>query len=354
MRLLERYLGKTVLASIALVTLMLAGLQLFILFVNQINELGNADYGLLQASLYVFLQLPYQVYLFFPMASLIGCLIGLGVLANHHELVVMRAAGMSIAQVTRAVFKVAIILVFLVTVLGETLMPRLIHYANDQKRQALNGGQTLRTAHGIWLRHANDFIFIGTILPDSTLHQVYQYHFNEKHILEFARRINTIHYVKGQWQAEQVAQTTIYPDHTTTKAIAAMPWDVTIKPEQLMMSSHEPDEMSLLELHQYLRAQKMSHQIPTNYQLAFWQRLVQPLTTLVMMLLAIPFIFGPLRSSTMGSKLLLGITIGFGFYIINRFVGPISQVFQWPPELAAITPTLLFAGLGAYLMHRVR
>ncbi|MCK1890503.1 LptF/LptG family permease, partial [Legionella pneumophila] len=49
--------------------------------------------------------MPYQVYLFFPIASLLGCLVGLGVLANHSELVVMRAAGISIGQITGAVLK---------------------------------------------------------------------------------------------------------------------------------------------------------------------------------------------------------------------------------------------------------
>src|SRR6478735_8570381 len=93
---LERYIAKTVLASIGLVTLMLVGLQIFILFVNQLDDLGKVDYGLAQASVFVLLQMPYQVYLFFPMASLLGCLVGLGVLANHSELIVMRAVGLSI------------------------------------------------------------------------------------------------------------------------------------------------------------------------------------------------------------------------------------------------------------------
>jgi lipopolysaccharide export system permease protein len=73
-----------------------------------------------------------------------------------------------------------------------------------------------------------------------------------------------------------------------------------------------------------------------------------------MMILAIPFIFGPLRSSTMGSKLLAGATLGFSFHIINRIFGPVSQVFQLPVEIAAFGPTLLFAILGIYLMKRVR
>ncbi len=80
--------------------------------------------------------------------------------------------------------------------------------------------------------------------------------------------------------------------------------------------------MTLLQLHRYLRAQKRSHQSALNYQLAYWQRLTQPLTTIVMMILAIPFYFWALRSSTMGSKLMVGATVGFSFHIINKFFDP--------------------------------
>ena len=112
--------------------------------------------------------------------------------------------------------------------------------------------------------------------------------------------------------------------------------------------------MSLHELHKYLHAQGINQQTVHTYQLVYLQRLIQPLTTMVMMVLAIPFIFGPLRSSTMGSKLLAGASVGFGFHIINHFFGPVSQVFQWPPEVAAFGPTSVFALLGLYLMRRMK
>lgn len=354
MKLLERYIAKTVLASIAMVTLMLAGLQIFILFVNQLDDLGKADYGIVSAGVFVLLQMPYQVYLFFPVASLLGCLIGLGILANHRELIVMRAAGMSIGQVTAAVLKAALVVIILVTVTGETLIPRLAHFANDYKMQAISGGQTLRTSRGVWLRYQNDFIAIETILPDNRLEQVYQFRFDDKNQLRLARKIQHIDYINDSWQAFNIAQTTIHDESTSAEHIESMPWDVMVRPSILSVSSSEPDEMTLQELRRYLRVQKANHQTALNYQLAYWQRLMQPLTTLVMMILAIPFIFGPLRSSTMGSKLLAGATVGFGFHIINRFFGPVSQVLQWPPELAAIGPTCLFALLGLYLMRKVR
>lgn len=354
MKLLERYIAKTVLASIALVTLMLAGLQIFMLFVDQLDNLGKGDYGIIQAASFVFLQMPYQVYLFFPMASLLGCLIGLGVMANHHELVVMRAAGMSIGQVTLAVLKAAVVVIVMVTLLSETWMPKMVRLANDQRMQAISGGQTLRTAKGVWMRNQNDFLNIGSILPANAMENVLQFHFDDDHHLRFARKIAKIDYINGVWQAHDVVETVIHDDKTRVRRVPLMAWDVQLKPDILSVSASEPDEMTLQGLYQYLHAQKMSHQTAQNYQLVFWQRVIQPLTTMVMMILAIPFIFGPLRSSTMGSKLLAGATVGFGFHIINRFFGSVSQVYQFPPEIAAIGPTCLFALLGLYLMRRVR
>lgn len=355
MKLLDYYIAKTILAATGLVTLMLAGLQLFILFVNQLDDLGRADFGIMQAAFFVLLQMPYQVYLFFPMASLLGCLIGLGIMAHHRELIVMRAAGLSIGQITLSVLKAALILILIVTITGEWLIPRLSHLANAQKLQAISGGQTLNTRQGIWLRDRNDYITIGGALPNHILHNVYQFRFDDAHQLILARKINYVVLVKNQWYAEQVKETTIQNNQTQTREIYKMPWDISIDPRVLTLGTNEPDEMSLREIKQFLRIQQRSHQQTTlNFKLAYWQRLIQPLTTVVMMVLAIPFVFGPLRSSTMGSKLLTGAVVGFSFHILNRFFGPVSQVLQWPALVAAVGPTFLFALLGIYFMQRVR
>lgn len=353
MKLLEKYVASNVLGSIGLVTLMLAGLQIFILFVNQLGDLGKANYGIIQAAQFVLLQLPYQVYLFFPMASLLGCLIGLGVMASHRELVVMRASGMSIWQVTLSIFKIALILILLITILGETVVPHLSRLANDKKMLAMSSGQTLRTAQGMWLRYQNDFITIGTVESSTSLSQVFQFRFDPAHRLRLSRHISHIYFSNGVWQAQNILETVIESNQTHVRHIARMDWDVPVKPTVFATGNSEPDEMTLHELRQFLRAQKVTNQFALNYQLDYWQRLFQPITTLVMMMLAIPFIFGPLRSSTMGSKLLVGATVGFGFHILNRFFGPLSQVLQWPPLIAAIGPTCAFAILGAYLMRRM-
>lgn len=354
MKILERYVAKTILTAIGLVTLMLIGLQIFMLFVDQLGDIGKGEYGIVQATVFVFLQLPYQIYLFFPMASLIGCLIGLGVMANHSELIVMRAVGVSIGQITAAILKASLLIILLVTGLGETIVPLISHDANDYKASALTGGQTLRTRGGVWLRYDNDFVNIGFIASDVHLQQIYQFHFDDQHHLHYSRFIQEAKYKDNIWTAYGVSQTEFVGDRTKAQLIPYLFWDIPVKPKILKISSNEPDEMTLHELNRYIREQTKSHLNTQTYQLAFYKRVTQPLTTLVMMILAIPFIFGPLRSSTMGSKLIVGITVGFGFHLLNNFFGPFSTVYQWPPEIAAFGPTLIFSLIGFYLMRRVQ
>lgn len=352
MKLIDRYVVKTVLQSLALVLLILMGLQAFILVASQLGDIGKSDFGIVQALVYVGLEMPYQVYLFFPMASLLGCLIGLGTLANYRELIVLRAAGMSIGQITLPVFKVAMVLVIMMSALGEMVLPKMVLWANNYKRQALSDGNTLQTSKGMWLHTGRDILMIGAILSLTELQQIDQFHFDQDRHLIFVRHINSLSRKDGIWQASHWDQTNFSQSKLTVEHVSDVPWDVKLDSRTLHVSQQEPDEMTLSELHQFLAAQKFSRQNVRNYELGFWQRLVLPFTTMVMMLLAIPCIFGPLRSSSMGSKLMFGAVIGFGFYILNRFCGFLSQIYQFSALIAAIGPTAFFAGLGLYWMHR--
>jgi lipopolysaccharide export system permease protein len=353
MKLLEQHIAKSVSLAIAMVAFLLSGLQIFILFIKQIEDIGREGFSILEATLYVCLQMPHQVYHFFPIVSLLGVLIGLGVLANNNELVVVRASGMSILQIAKAILKAAFVVIVLMTALGETIIPKMAYYSNDRKAQAVNGGQTLRTANGVWTRSLNDFIFIGQITSDSSLSNVFQFHFSPAHQLLSASKIQTIQYEKDHWEIINSEQTTFVGLTTKQTKVARARWGVSVNPASLQMSSVSPDEMSLFELHQYLREKKKNHQTAVSYQLVYFQRLLQPFSTVVMMMLAIPFIFGPLRSSTMGSKILMGVTVGFSFYILSQLFNLVGQIYQIPPIFAVPIPILLFAGVGLYLMRRV-
>ena len=352
MILVERYIIKNVLVSFALVLFILTGLQAFILFVNQLGQLGKGDYGPFQVMVYVALQLPYQVYLFLPMASLLGCLVGLGMMATQHELVVLRAAGMSIGQITLAIFKMAMAVIVVMTGLGEMVFPKLVGWSQTYKLQAVHSGQVLQSGKSLWLHTGHDILKIDTISSPTHLEQIEQFHFDQERRLLFVRRIESATQQNGQWIASAWQQTNLTPEGTTVEQARELPLDIQLDSRLLNVSQIEPDQMTFWDLHQFLHHSKLSRQNIRNFELGYWQRLVLPFTTLVMMLLGIPFIFGPLRSSTMGVKLMCGAMIGFGFFIFNKFCGSLSQIYQFSSLAAAICPTVICAGLGGVLLNK--
>lgn len=355
MRIMSRYIGKTVASSIGLVTLVLVGLEMFILFVGELNDLGVGNYSLSDAFSYIVMQMPYQVYLFFPVASLIGCLIGLGSLASSSELIAIRSAGATVFQLAGATMKAAITLIILVTVFGETMMHQWVHTSEKNKVILRSGSKEFMLYQGgIWLRNGPNFVYITAISPTHELEEVKQYQFNDKHQLVLSRAIYRLEYKQGQWWMINARESKLSANKVTTKSTAKKLWDVPLPPALLNLVDTEPDQMTLKELNHYIEIAHKQHQEARRYELDYWQRLFQPIVSCIMVFLAIPFIFGPLRQSSMGSRIVLGTFFGFGFHIIDKFFGSASLVYQFSPLIGAAGPTVIFGMLAFFLMRRVK
>jgi len=352
-KILDQYLAKIVLTSIGTMVLVLAGLQSFILFVGQLDAIGRGYFSGLRALFYILMMVPYQIYLFFPVANLLGGLIGLGLLASGSELVIMRAAGLSIWHIVRMLLKTVFPVILLVALLGEFFIPKLVSYAETQKAMAMSGGQVLSTKEGMWFRDKNQFIHVDLVASNTKLQNLLIYKFNQTGQLETELSAEQAIYQNNQWILKNVSQTEFYGTKIDAKKFKSLNWDLGIKPNLLKMTMIEPNEMSLPELHHYLTLQKENKTQTGLYAVAFWKRLIQPITVAVMLVLGVPFIFGPLRSSSMGLRFLAGASVGFGFHLLDKLFGPISLLYQMPPMMAALLPTLLFLSVGLYFLRRV-
>lgn len=354
---LDKYIESHLLSSIALVTLMLLGLQCFMLFVSEMGAIGQGDYSIFKALLYVLLKLPYQVYLFFPIACLLGVLLGLGNLATHSELLVMRAHGLSIASIAKVVLRLIGGLVVIVCLLSELSLPKLTHFSEDWKTGLRSKGQALKTAHGLWLRQSDNFVHIDQVKSPIELLGISQYQFNKQHQLVLARYIDKAIYTDKHWALANI-ETTHFDqsnqNHNKLKVSHARNkiWQLNLNPALLTTQGSEPSEMSLWKLGRLILSKKTAHLDSAIFEINFWRRLFLPITTLVMVLVALPFIFGSTRSVSIGQRLMLGAGLGFLFHVLNEFAIPASQVYQISPLVTAFLPTVLFAVLGAYLVSR--
>ena len=103
-----------------------------------------------------------------------------------------------------------------------------------------------------------------------------------------------------------------------------------------------PAQQTLVGLYQTIRYRESIGLSVSQQLFTFWQRLFQPLATLIMIALAVPFAFGALREATMSVRMMLGIFIAFTFYMMNQLFGPMTLVYQFPPIFCALLPSLIF------------
>jgi len=357
MKKIDRYIGKTVLAGILIVLLILVGLFTFFSFIDEIDDIGTRRYELWQAIQYVALEIPRHIYDLFPSAALLGSLLGLGMLANNSELTVMRAAGVSIVRIAFSVLKVGLVLTLVVMLIGETLAPMSGQYANNMRSVAQSEHQRQQVAFnsrfGFWARDGNDFINIYTIYPDGGFGGITLYEFDTAQHLRTIAYARTAYYQDGQWQLFDVRKIQFKPTFVTRQHLKSTTWNAILKPELIKIVVVRPQKLSSLGLHKYIQYLRQNGQRTAQYELAFWTRLGYPFTSITMIFLAIPFIFGTLRSVSVGQRILVGALLGIGFYMLNQTIGNISLVYNISPAFSALLPPISFLVIAIVLMRRV-
>lgn len=354
MTILHRYIAKTVMLTSLVVILTVLGLSFFIGLLGELRDIGTGDYGFSQAFLHVVLKLPHDLYQFFPMLILLGGVLGLGVLSTRYELVAMRTSGVSLRRVILAVLSAALVLIIFATLLGECVAPRAIYIADKRKESAENNGQAVATTSGVWVHEGNNFLHIDRVMGHKHLQGVKRFEFDNQHRLLAAYYAEKLDFEDGRWQLHDLVKTTFSKDKTESQQLANSTWDLELNPNLLNVGMVEPEELTLSSLVNYSQHLTENGLQATRFQFEFWKRFFQPITTLVMILLAIPFVFAAPRSLTMSWRIMFGAIMGFAFYILNAFLGQVSIVYQVSPMIAAILPTLLFGVLGLGFMVKQR
>ncbi|MDU9389700.1 LPS export ABC transporter permease LptG [Pseudomonas japonica] len=351
MRKLDGYIGTSVFMAILAVLGIILGLASLFAFIDEMGDISDS-YTLWNAGEFVLLTAPRRLYDMLPMAGLIGCLIGLGSLASNSELTIMRAAGVSIGRIVWAVMKPMLVLMLAGVLIGEYVAPVTENKAQADRSLAQGGGEAQTSKRGLWHRQGEEFVHINTVQPNGLLLGVTRYHFdNERHMLSssFARRAQ---YRDDHWMLSEVTSTMFRGDHTEVVQTPEERWDVALTPQLLNTVVMAPESLSITGLWDYIHYLSEQGLNNDRYWLAFWTKVLQPLVTAALVLMAISFIFGPLRSVTLGQRVFTGVLVGFVFRIAQDLLGPSSQVFGFPPLLAVLLPAAICALAGLWLLRR--
>lgn len=309
-------------------------------------------YGFSEAIMFIVSTLPRRIYDYLPLGAFMGCLIGMGLLSRNSELVVVRAAGVSLARIVYAAFKPALVLVLFGMALGEYVVPFTEKIAQSQKAVAQGAGSQVSTASGVWHREGDTFIHISAVEPNGILHGLSLQRYDGKRLVN-ARYAERAIFQQDHWLMEEVKETAFDREVMAIEHKTFEIWNTELSPATLSLLIVKPDNLSLQGLYRYIDYLQEQSLDASVYLLSFWKKLLQPLSTLVLVFVAISFVFGPLRSATMGFRVFCGLIVGLSFKYLQDLLGPSSLVFGFEPILASLVPIAISTLFGIYLMRKV-
>lgn len=351
MSLLDRYIGKTVLLSCLTVMLVILFLNGLFAFIDELNSTTDS-YQALNVLVYVLYTLPRRLVDYTAMTTMIGCLVGMGMLANNSELTIMRAAGLSKWRVLMSVFKPVAVIILVVMLVAEFVAPRLDQAAEAYRALKTDEVLSLGKGKGTWHRDGDIFLHINAINPQGQLLGVTYYEFAEDRQLQATGIAKAAVYEQGQWWLQSLQQTEFLSRQTRTALHDRYPWKVQLDPELLKVLADDPRNMSLSGLHQYSQYLRQQALNATPYELAFWQKLGLPVAVFALVIIAMSTLFGPLRSVSMGQRIMVGFMAGMLFKIVQDVLGPATSVYGWSPLISAIVPVIVCLLMGSWMLKR--
>jgi lipopolysaccharide export system permease protein len=130
-------------------------------------------------------------------------------------------------------------------------------------------------------------------------------------------------------------------------------WQTNIAPDFMQIAVVNPDNLSLIDLSHYIEFLKNNHQKAQKFQLAFWERVFNPLVIFVMLMVATPFVIGIRRGIDVGGRMMIGIVIGMSFNIVDHIFGHLGLIYDINPLIIVLLPSTLVSSLSIYAIKRV-
>jgi lipopolysaccharide export system permease protein len=353
MSLLDRYIMAHIFGLSAIVALALTAIYTFVSFVSEIGDVGEGNYGVPQLIGYVLWLMPSSLYVLLPIIAMLGTLTGLGTLAGQSEIIAMRAAGVSLAQIGRSTVYAGLLIGLFSLVLGDWLAPYGRQSAEALRSESREGTIAAAVVRQVWLREGENILHIRQLLAEDHIAGIEIFSLSPDLGLSSVLRADEGWYRNGRWQLEDVRRTEFNDASTQATESATLDWGPQPTPEVMRLFVLKANAISirgLMQLMSYLRANDLDDR---GYALELWRKLMTPLTVVAMMLFAVPFIMGPLRNTGAGQRLLVGVLIGVAFYVVNEVSANTGQLYGWSPMASAGAPTLALALAAFWRLRRL-
>lgn len=349
------YITRMFLTRFGICLLGFAALLQLLDLVENIRDLTIRDGGGFDIFLfYVGLRLPALITQMLPISVLLGTLLTLLTLANNNEIIALKSVGMSFYKTLVCMLPIGITVAGAYYLFSDLVTP----YA-DRKLQTWWNETTPLSAQTlppkVWLRDGRSVVSVDRIQPNGReLFGLVIYVRDSEAIASERISARRAIFADGDWLLTDVTrQKFIGNDVGLTETFSELAWDTKLSPVNLAELSVPPRFFTVRQLWRIVHGEWIGSRALYFYEARLQKKIASPISLLLMLLIAAPVAQTIRRHGSGGLALVLGISIGFSYFIVDGLVLTLGEGGVLPGALAAWVPTLIFASVGgAILVHR--
>lgn len=427
-KIISRYVKKNALFAMLFAVIGLWALQMIFAYLAELEDISES-YTYFEALTYIFYKSPYFLEQFTPTGALLGAVVGLGLLANNSELIVMRAAGLSINRIVGWVLQPAFIFVILALAINQYVLPESNLKANQIRKPntallaSVNGYWTLQNAPAVGEKAqqegmGHNIIYIDYADANGNIGKVKRWHLDENNNLTAVSKASGGIYlpkaneqtqaslqdltkaekelINYQWKLEDVTTLKLAERAAITQSEEIEPTkdaseaegstassqavssnvrqsqeivlnneplvskqnqaddviNLPISPSSVYLLTRRAEDLSLTQLYDHKRFNASQGTRSLEHEVAFWQKLLSPFAILSLVIVACSFVFGSLRTHSLGLRIVVALIFGLLFSYIQDLTSFVALATGASPLLMVLLPIIGSAALGFYLIKR--
>ncbi len=354
-RTLTVYLAKLFMVRIVAVLLMLVLVLMMLDLLTASGDIlaveGNGQADLLT---YAGLRIPQLVAQFLPYSVLLATILTLLVLNQNSEVIAMKAAGLSAHQVLAPLLLSAVAVAAVSFTFNERVVTRATATlkaweANDYGIVPSDPG----VRSNIYLTDGQDILAATNLSgtgDDIVMRGVTWYKRGPDGLIAEQVRADRATYASPGWRLDNARRFTV--ENAGLESLAAMTVASGITTEQIDLAKVDPDTLSFMELSRSIDAYTEAGRSTGELRAKWWHKISGPLSAVLMPLLGGIAAFGLARSGALFMRALIGMALGFAYFVIDNAALAMGTFGGYPPFLAAWAPFFLFLLVGETVLIR--
>lgn len=349
---LDRYIRGATFRAFVRMAAGLTALFSLLEFVEQLSDVGQGSYGVVDALIYVLLTAPSRLLQVTPVSMLLGCQWAMGGLARNSELIAMQSLGISEKRIVGSVAVLTVPIVVVLFLVAQFVIPPAQRLAQATRAAALISSDS---DNSFWAEGDHRYLNVGQFEGTTLAKDIDIYAFMPDGSLD-----SVIHADRADIQADDtwlltgVAKERVVDSGFETEHLASLSWQCFVSEPQIKLLMLPVESMPPIGLYRYVRDLGLHNRQAIRYEQELWRKISIPFSMIAMIMIAAPFVFGPTRGHSMGRQIMIGTIIGIVFSLGQQIVGHLNLLLDLNPAATALAPSLLLMSLAAYLFSRVR